>query len=134
LIFLNSCSPIIKTHGYKVENPKLLVDFIENQNSDLTTKKDILNDFGTPSIKIDDIDDTWIYLVSTTEKNVFKKDEVNFQFILSFKFDEENNLIKNELVDKSNINQISFSRDKTKVPSSNYNLADQIVDSFTRGR
>ena len=134
LIFLYSCSPIIKSHGYKVENPQVLVEFIDNKSSDLITKKDILNEFGTPSIRFDDVGDTWIYLVSSKKKNVFKKDEIDFQFILSFKFDDKNNLIQNEIVDKSMINQVSFSRDKTRVPSSSYNLADQIVDSFTRGR
>ena len=73
-------------------------------------------------------------MVSSKKKNVFKKDEIDFQFILSFKFNDKNNLIQNEIVDKSMINQITFSRDKTRVPSSSYNLADQIVDSFTRGR
>jgi outer membrane protein assembly factor BamE (lipoprotein component of BamABCDE complex) len=131
-IFLNSCSPIVKSHGYKIENPQVIGDLVQGLSPNITTKNDIIRDFGSPSIKIKDINDTWIYLVSNKTKNVFKKDEIDFHFILSFNFDDQGNLIKNDVVDKTEINEIVFSREKTRVPSSSYNLADQIVDSFTR--
>ena len=134
LLCLNSCSPINKTHGYKIENPQLLNDLVANLGSKLNTKEDVIENFGTPSIQIKDIGDTWIYLVSSKRKNVFKKDYIDFQFILKFVFDDNNQLVQNQITDKSLINEITFSNDSTKIQSSSYNLADQIIDSFTRGR
>ena len=134
IIFLNSCSPIVKTHGYKIENPEIFADLITDLGSNLNSKEDVIKNFGTPSIKVEDINNTWIYLVSSKKKNIFKKDEIDFQFIIKFTFDDNNQLLQNEIIDKSLINKISFSRDKTRIPSSSYDLADQIIDSFTRGR
>ena len=134
IIFLNSCSPIVKTHGYKIENPDIFVDLVTDLGSKLNSKEDVIKNFGTPSIKVEDINNTWIYLVSNKKKNIFKKDEIDFQFIIKFTFDDNDQLLQNEIIDKSLINEISFSRDKTRIPSSSYDLADQIIDSFTRGR
>ena len=134
MIFLNSCSSIVKTHGYKMENPDIFGDLITDLGSKLNSKEDVIKNFGTPSIKVEDISNTWIYLVSNKKKNIFKKDEIDFQFIIKFTFDDNDQLLQNEIIDKSLINEISFSRDKTRIPSSSYDLADQIIDSFTRGR
>ena len=135
LVFLNSCSPILQSHGYKMEKSTSISEILSDiESSSTTNKNDIINLYGNPSIKISDIDQTWIYLISEKKKNVFKKDEIDFQFILSFKFDDQDNLIKKDLIDQESINKVSFSKDKTKIPSSSYNLADQIIQSFTRGQ
>ena len=135
LIFLNSCSPILQSHGYKMENTTNIADLLSDiKSSNTSNKDDIIKLYGNPSIKISDVDQTWIYLISEKKKNVFKKDEVRFQFVLSFKFDDQGNVINKNLVDQQSINLIAFSKDKTKVPSSSYNLADQLIQSFTRGQ
>ena len=136
IVFLNSCSPIIKTHGYNIENPTDFEEiFFETDlnSKDILTKDDIAKHFGSPSISITDIDNIWIYLISELEEKVFDEDMMSFQFILKFEFDINDNLIEKKILTQEDYNKIVFSKDKTISPSSNYSLADQIVDAFTRG-
>ena len=133
-ILTYSCSPINNQHGY------ILEDFINSSNDisqfnlETTTENDILQTLGSPSIIIDDVNNIWIYLSSVKEQNVFEDDDVMFQSIIRYEFDNAGKLLSKEFFNNENFTEIAFSKDKTRVISDTFGLADQIYDSFTRGR
>ena len=95
-LFFTSCAPVIKPHGYQLEDILLS----EPQTIGTSTKEDLEASYGSPSIKIDDVSNTWLYLASTKEKKVFTKDEFQEQVIFAFNFNESNILISQEVYDK----------------------------------
>jgi len=133
-IITYSCAPINNQHGY------ILEDFVNSSNSisqfnmETTTEDDILQTLGSPSIIISDINNIWIYLVSIKKENIFEDDDVMYQSIMRYEFDNNGKLLSKEFFDKENFTKIAFSKDKTKVVSDNYGLADQVLESFTRGQ
>ena len=133
-ILTYSCSPINNQHGY------ILEDFINSSNSisqfniETTTDNDILETLGSPSIIINDVNNTWIYLVSIKKENIFEDDAVMYQSIMRYEFDNNGKLLSKEFLDKENFTEIAFSKEKTKVVSDNFGIADQLYDSFTRGQ
>ena len=134
LVFLNSCSPIIKTHGYTIENTSDFSDLIaEIALNEKVSKQKILDDLGSPSIIIDDIDNTWLYLLSTKRERSFSDSEVQAQFIIKLTFDVDNLLIDHSVLSGENFNKIAFVSDITKGPSNSYGITDQFMDSCTRG-
>ena len=134
LVFLNSCSPIIKTHGYTIENTSDFSDFIsEIASNEKASKEKILKDLGSPSIIIDDVDNTWLYLLSTKKERSFSDSEVQAQFIIKLVFDTKDLLIDHEILTGENFNKITFTSDVTKGPSNAYGITDQFMEAFTRG-
>ncbi len=136
VLFVYSCSPINKQHGFSAD------DIINNSAemeklavSDTKTHKNhILDTLGSPSVKIQDVDDVWIYLLSVKEEKVFEDDEINFQHVYRFQFDSNGYLIKSDILDKSNFNQIAFSKEETTITRDAYSISNQIYDAFTKGR
>jgi outer membrane protein assembly factor BamE (lipoprotein component of BamABCDE complex) len=129
LLFLASCAPVIKPHGYQLEDILLQ----EPQIIGTSTKDDVLTSYGSPSIKIEDVSNTWLYLTSIKEKKVFTKDEFQEQIIFAFNFNDSNILISQEIYDKDNILEFEFDGDQTYNYGSNYSILDQLYDAFTRG-
>lgn len=99
-----------------------------------TTKEDIYSVMGSPSIEISDVENTWIYLISLKEKNVFEADKNVFQSIYKFSFNDKDILIKKEIVTQDSFNEIAFSTDETEVERNAYSISDQLYDAFTRGQ
>ena len=134
LIITYSCSPINNQHGYILEDMIISSDSLSHFNLETTTENDILQTLGSPSIIISDINNVWIYLVSIKEENIFEDDDVMYQSIMRYEFDNNGKLLSKEFLDKENFTEIAFSKEKTKVVSDNFGLADQLYDSFTRGQ
>jgi len=134
LIITYSCSPINNQHGYILEDMIISSDSLSHFNLETTTENDILQTLGSPSIIISDINNVWIYLVSIKEENVFEDDDVMYQSIMRYEFDNNGKLLSKEFLDKENFTEIAFSKEQTKVVSDNFGLADQLYDSFTRGQ
>jgi outer membrane protein assembly factor BamE (lipoprotein component of BamABCDE complex) len=128
-LILANCSPVMKPHGYQLED---LVNS-EPLNIGISTKDDLVSAYGSPSIKIEDVSNTWLYLASTKEKKVFVKDEFTAQVIFAFNFDNNNVLISQEVYDESNISEFKFNESKTFNNGTNYSILDQLYDAFTRG-
>ena len=134
LLFLNSCSPIIKTHGYIIENTSDFSNFIsEIASNDNVSKQKILDDLGSPSIIIDDVDNTWLYLLSTKRERSFGDSELQTQFIIKLVFNKDDLLINHEILTDEDFNKIAFSSITTKGPSNSYGITDQFMEAFTRG-
>ena len=134
LLFLNSCSPIIKTHGYIIENTSDFSNFIsEIASNDNVSKQKILDDLGSPSIIIDDVDNTWLYLLSTKRERSFGDSELQTQFIIKLVFNKDDLLINHEILTGKDFNKIAFSSITTKGPSNSYGITDQFMEAFTRG-
>jgi len=134
LLFLNSCSPIIKTHGYIIENTSDFSDFIsELASNDNVSKQKILDDLGSPSIIIDDVDNTWLYLLSTKRERSFSDSELQAQFIIKLVFNKNDLLINYEILTGKDFNKIAFSSVTTIGPSNSYGVTDQFIEAFTRG-
>ena len=99
-----------------------------------TTKTDIYSSMGSPSIEITDVNNVWIYLISLKEKNVFEDDEITFQSIFRFEFDNKGRLIKKDFRNQNNFTKIAFAKETTKVRRDAYGITDQLYEAFTRGR
>ena len=134
IIILYSCAPINKQHGYLLEDMATSEDQIEQFDLGIAKESDILISLGSPSIEISDINNIWIYLISVKEKNIFEKDDIVFQSIIRFEFDNNGVLLSKNLINEKDGKEISFSRDKTSVASDNYGITEQILESFTRGQ
>ena len=129
-----NCSPINKQHGYLLEDVirsnEEMSQFIEGT----TTESDIFNALGSPSVEISDINNIWIYLISMKKQNVFESDNIIFQSIFRFEFDNEGILVSKFFANEQAFTEIAFSNDKTRVVRENYGLTEQIYESFTRGQ
>ena len=133
-IFIYSCSSINKQHGYLLDDVLSSSKKMSNFKEKSTTKEDIYSVMGSPSIEISDVENTWIYLISLKEKNVFEADKNVFQSIYKFSFNDKDILIKKEIVTQDSFNEIAFSTDETEVERNAYSISDQLYDAFTRGQ
>ena len=134
LFILYSCSPINKQHGYLLDDFLVSSEKISKFELKNTTKNDVLDAMGSPSIEIQDIENVWIYLLSLKEKKVFDQDELLFQSIYRFEFDNSGMLIEQTFLTADNFNKITFSSDETRVERNAYGITDQLYDAFTRGQ
>ena len=127
--FLLSCAPIIKLHGYQVED----ILSKKTQEIGISSKGDLLKAFGTPSIKIEDIGNTWLYLATSKEKKVFTKDDFKDQIIFAFNFDSNNILISQEIFNQEQMLDFRYNKNQTYSYGTDYSILDQLYDAFTRG-
>ena len=133
IFLIYNCAPINKKHGYMLDDVLYALDDTGSFNFEQSHKNDVLEALGSPSIKIKDVDDVWIYLVSVKEEKVFDDDEIHFQEILRFQFDDDN-IVKNfQVLNQNNFTEIAFSNERTTITRDAYGIADQLYDSFTRG-
>ena len=134
LLILYSCSPINKQHGYLLDDFLVSSEKISKFEVQNTTKNDVFNVMGSPSIEIQDVENVWIYLLSLKERKVFDEDELLFQSIYRFEFDNSGILIEQTFLTADNFNKIAFSSDETRVERNAYGITDQLYDAFTRGQ
>ena len=134
LTFLYSCSPINKQHGYLLDDVLVSSDEISRFEINKTKKSEIYEVMGSPSIEIRDIDDIWIYLISLKEKNVFEDDELTYQAVFRFSFNEHGTLTQKKVLDHNDYKKIEFSQETTKVRRDAYGITDQLYEAFTRGQ
>ena len=134
IIVTYSCSPINNQHGYILEDFVTSTNSLSQFNLETTTENEILQTLGSPSIIISDINNIWIYLISIKRENIFEDDEIMYQSIMRYEFDNNGKLLSKKYFNRDDFTEIAFSRDKTKVFSDNYGLADQLYESFTRGQ
>ena len=134
LFILYSCSPINKQHGYLLDDFLVSSEKISKFEVKNTTKNDVFNAMGSPSIEIQDVENVWIYLLSLKEKKVFDEDELLFQSIYRFEFNNSGILIEQTFLTADNFNKITFSSDETRVERNAYGITDQLYDAFTRGQ
>ena len=134
LLILYSCSPINKQHGYLLDDFLVSSEKISKFEVKNTTKNDVFDAMGSPSIEIEDVENVWIYLLSLKEKKVFDEDQLLYQSIYRFEFDNSGILIEQTLLTADNFNKIAFSSDETKVERNAYGITDQLYDAFTRGQ
>ena len=133
-LILYSCSPINKQHGYLIDDFLMTSESISTFSEGNTTKSDIFSVMGSPSVEIFDVNDVWIYLVSIKEKKVFEQDEIAFQNIFRFEFNNSGILEKKEVIDNKSFVQLVFSNEKTRVVRDAYGITDQLYEAFTRGQ
>jgi outer membrane protein assembly factor BamE (lipoprotein component of BamABCDE complex) len=134
LFILYSCSPINKQHGYLLDDFLVSSEKISKFEVKNTTKNDVFNAMGSPSIEIQDVENVWIYLLSLKERKVFDEDELLFQSIYRFEFDNSGILTEQTFLTADNFNKIAFSSDETRVERNAYGITDQLYDAFTRGQ
>ena len=134
LLILYSCSPINKQHGYLLDDFLVSSEKISKFELKNTTKNDVFDAMGSPSIEIEDVENVWIYLLSLKEKKVFDEDQLLYQSIYRFEFDDSGILIEQAFLTADDFNKIAFSSDETKVERNAYGITDQLYDAFTRGQ
>ena len=133
LFLVYGCAPITKHHGYMMDDMLYATEDIIKIETNKSHKNDVFKALGSPSIKIGDVDNVWIYLVSVKQENVFQDDEINFQQILRYQFDNDGNVTNFKTLDQNNFSKIEFSNEKTTIHRDAYGISDQIYDAFTRG-
>ena len=133
-ILTYSCSPINNQHGYILEDVVNSANSLSQFDLKTTTENEILQILGSPSIIISDVSNIWIYLVSIKRENIFENDDIFYQSIMRYEFDNSGRLLSKEFFNEKDFTEIAFSKDKTKVVSDNFGLADQLYESFTRGQ
>ena len=133
-ILIYSCSPINKQHGYLMDDLLISSDKISTFEIAKTSKSDVYDAMGSPSIEIFDVENVWIYLISLKEKKVFDDDSLLFQNIFRFEFNDRGILINKAVLTQDHFNSISFTNEKTKVRRDAYGITDQLYDAFTRGQ
>tara|TARA_S200000501_G_scaffold94572_1_gene87984 strand:- start:192 stop:626 length:435 start_codon:yes stop_codon:yes gene_type:complete len=133
-IITYSCAPINNQHGYVLEDLANTPNSLAQFKLKTTTENEILQTLGSPSIIISDVNKIWIYLVSIKQENIFEDDDVMYQSIMRYEFDNNGKLLSEEYLIQEDFTEIAFSKDKTKVVSDNFGLADQLYESFTRGQ
>ena len=133
LIITYSCSPINKQHGYILEDVNNASNTLSQLNFEITTENDILQKLGSPSIVISDVNNIWIYLVSIKKENIFEDDDLIYQSIMRYEFNDEGKLLSKNFLNEENFTEITFTKDKTKIMSDDYDLVDQLYEAFTRG-
>ena len=134
LFILYSCSPINKQHGYLLDDFLVSSEKISKFEVKNTTKNDVFDAMGSPSIEIQDVENVWIYLLSLQERKVFDEDELLYQSIYRFEFDNSGILIEQTFLSDDSFNKITFSSDETRVERNAYGITDQLYDAFTRGQ
>ena len=134
LFILYSCSPINKQHGYLLDDFLVSSEKISKFQLNNTTKNDVFDAMGSPSIEIEDVENVWIYLLSLKEKKVFDEDQLLYQSIYRFEFDDSGILIDQAFLNADNFNNVTFSSDETKVERNAYGITDQLYDAFVRGQ
>ena len=134
LLILYNCSPINKQHGYLLDDFLVSSEKISEFELKNTTKNDVFDAMGSPSIEIQDVENVWIYLLSLKEKKVFDEDQLLFQNIYRFEFDDSGILIEQAFLTADNFNKIAFSSDETKVERNAYGITDQLYDAFMKGQ
>ena len=134
LLIIYSCSPINKQHGYLLDDFLVSSEKISKFELNNTTKNDVFDAMGSPSIEIQNVENVWIYLLSLKEKKVFDEDQLLYQSIYRFEFDDSGLLIAQTFLTADNFNKIAFSSDETKVERNAYGITDQLYDAFTRGQ
>tara|TARA_X000000950_G_scaffold141154_1_gene175229 strand:+ start:1603 stop:2037 length:435 start_codon:yes stop_codon:yes gene_type:complete len=133
-IITYSCAPINNQHGYVLEDLANTPNSLAQFKLKTTTENEILQTLGSPSIIISDVNKIWIYLVSIKQENIFEDDDVMYQSIMRYEFDNNGKLLSEKYLIQEDFTEIAFSKDKTKVVSDNFGLADQLYESFTRGQ
>ena len=134
IILTYSCSPINNQHGYILEDVVNSANSLSQFNLETTTENEILQTLGSPSIIISDVNNIWIYLVSIKQENIFENDNIIYQSIMRYEFDNNGKLLSKKFYDNKDFTEIAFSKEKTRVVSDNFGLADQLYESFTRGQ
>ena len=134
LFILYSCSPVNKQHGYLIDDILISSEKISKFKINHTTTDEVYSAMGSPSIEISDINNIWIYLLSLKEKKVFEEDNLIYQNIYRFEFNDEQKLTDLSILTEENFNKIAFSTDETTVGRDAYGITDQLYDAFTRGQ
>tara|TARA_A100001011_G_scaffold359274_1_gene405688 strand:+ start:2939 stop:3373 length:435 start_codon:yes stop_codon:yes gene_type:complete len=134
LFVIYSCSPINKQHGYLLEDVINSSDEMSQFSIGITSESEIFSALGSASIEIKDINNIWIYLISLKEQNVFEDDNIVYQSILRFEFDNYGILISKDFLTEDNFAKIDFSNNKTRVVTDNYTITDQIYETFMRNQ
>ena len=123
-----NCAPVMKLHGYQLD------DILQNkpQENGISTKSDLIASYGSPSIKIEDVGNTWLYLTTTKERKVFTEDESLAQIVFEFNFDSDDILISQGVYDESQLD-LKYNISQTYNYGTKYSILDQLYDAFTRG-
>ena len=123
-----NCAPVMKLHGYQLD------DILQNkpQEIGISTKSDLIASYGSPSIKIEDVGNTWLYLTTTKERKVFTEDESLAQIVFEFNFDSDDILISHGVYNESQLD-LKYNINQTYNYGTKYSILDQLYDAFTRG-
>tara|TARA_B100000795_G_scaffold216329_1_gene170214 strand:- start:186 stop:548 length:363 start_codon:yes stop_codon:yes gene_type:complete len=119
----------MKLHGYQLDDILLKTP----QENGISSKSDLIASYGSPSIKIEDVGNTWLYLATTKERKVFTKDKFVAQIIFEFNFDSNDILISQDVYNESQMLDLEYNINQTYNYGTKYSILDQLYDAFTRG-
>ncbi len=121
---LSGCASI-NSRGHYVDDKQ-----ISTIKTFKSTKKDIIDNLGTPNIISDYNKNTWYYVSRSMKDGNIKKPETLSQRILIIEFDNKDLVIKFKVLDAKKVPEISISSDKTPVDGANQGAIIQYVKNI----
>lgn len=127
VFLLAACEPKVALRGNDPLESKL-----EAVEVDRSTKRDVLQLLGTPSVVGLFEDDTWYYLSQRKEQWAFYEAEVTEHKALAFSFDEEGVLRQIDAMDKDSLAEVNFRDKETPTSGRTLSIFEQLFGNLGR--
>ncbi len=105
-LILANCSNKTTYSGKILDNEKL-------KDINFVNKDKLINKLGYPSY-IDPLENKYFYFSEKSEKKSIFKKKVKYSYVFVFKLNDNDKIIESKVFNIREINNISFSEDKTK--------------------
>jgi len=131
IFFISNCSlnKVVKHHG---------VPFLEKKQQKLTlhnsNKNDVTKLLGPPSTKSTFDNDVWVYIERKTTNSTnllkFGKRKLLLNNVLILELDTKGLLVKKEFFNKENMEELKFTKNKTKISYSKRSFVYDFLSSL----
>jgi len=122
-----NCAPIANVHGNMLE-----AEDVQQIESGITTKNEILSQFGSPSTTDAFDNSTWIYIGKKTEHFAFFQPDIQDQKILVVQFDEEDIVNSIKLYNQNDILNVNLDDEETPTAGDDITILQQLLGNIGR--
>lgn len=127
LLLLNACEPKVALRGNDPLESKL-----EAVQIDRSTKRDVIQLLGTPSVVGLFEDDTWYYLSQRKEQWGFYAPEVTDHKAMAFHFDDQGVLRSINTMDKEALAEVTYREKETPTSGRTISIFEQLFGNLGR--
>ncbi len=124
---LSACSPIIETRGNLISDTKF-----EQVTTDISTRADVVQKWGPPTVQSSFDQNTWYYIGETTHQKGIMPAEVKKRRMILVKFDKEDNdtVIEVADLDVEKAQEIALVERKTATAGKQFTILQQFVGNL----
>ena len=127
-LMLAACEPKVALRGNDPLESKL-----ESVQVDRSTKRDVMQLLGTPSVVGLFEDDTWYYLSQRKEQWAFYAPEVTEHKAMAFHFDEQGVLRKVNTMDQEALAEVAYREQETPTSGRTLSIFEQLFGNLGSG-